>query len=130
MNYGQEMAKVNVLTSQVLDAAFEVHKNLGPGLLESTYQECLMFELKQKNLEIKKEVYIGLKYKELNIENAYRIDLLVDGSLVVQKEAVEHIIEKHIAQTLTYLRFGGFKLGLLLNFIEQLLKNGIKRVIL
>jgi GxxExxY protein len=123
------MEKENVIASQVLNSAFELHKTLGPGLLESAYQSCLHADLVERGLKVEREMALPIEYKDLTINQGYRIDLLVEDCLVVELKAVDDLMDKHIAQVLTYLRLGDYKLGLLMNFNERLLKNGIKRVI-
>ncbi|MBE8713993.1 GxxExxY protein [Sphingobacterium hungaricum] len=109
--------------------AIEVHKNLGPGLLESAYKECLYYELLNTGLEVDKEIPLPIIYKEIKLEHGYRIDLLVCKKLVVEIKTVECFTDVHLAQVLTYLKLGNFKLGLLLNFNVTMMKHGIKRVI-
>ena len=123
------MDKVEVVAKEVLNAAFDLHKALGPGLLESAYQSCLYADLLEKGLIVQKEKALPIEYNGLKIEQGYRIDLLVENCLVVELKAVETLMDKHVAQVLTYLRLGNYKLGLLLNFNERLLKDGIRRVI-
>ena len=123
------MEKVEVVAKKVLNAAFDLHKTLGPGLLESAYQSCLYADLLEKGLKVEKEKALPIEYKNLKIEQGYRIDLLVEDCLVVELKAVDTLMDKHVAQVLTYLRLGNYKLGLLLNFNERLLKNGVKRII-
>ena len=106
-----------------------MHKQLGPGLLESAYQECLFYELKQAGLEVQKEKPMPIVYKEVKLDHGYRIDLLVDNKVVVEIKSVEELNDVHTAQVLTYLKLGNYKLGLLLNFHVSLLKDGIKRII-
>lgn len=119
----------NEISEQIIGAAIEVHKSLGPGLLESAYQECLYFELIQKGLSVRREVPRPIVYKEVKLDHGYRIDLLVEDRIVVELKAVESLTDVHLAQILTYLKLGDYKLGLLINFHVKLLKNGIKRVI-
>ena len=119
----------NELSNIVLGCAIEVHKQLGPGLLESAYQECLYYELKNKGLSVSKEKPMPILYKEVKLDHGYRIDLLVENKVVIEVKAVEMFTDVHTAQVLTYLRLGGYKLGLLLNFHVTTLRNGIKRVI-
>lgn len=117
-------------TSLVLSKAFEVHTILGPGLLESAYRECLYYELHKAGLHVKREFPIPLLYKELELEHAYRIDILVNQTIVIELKTVECLHPVHHAQVLTYMRLGGYPLGLLLNFNTIRLKDGIKRFIL
>lgn len=119
----------NELSKIVIGSAIEVHKQLGPGLLESAYQECLYYELCNKGLSIEKEKPMPIVYKDIKLDHGYRIDLLVENKLVVELKTVECFTDVHIAQVLTYLNLGNYKLGLLINFHTTLLKNGIKRII-
>ena len=106
-----------------------MHKLLGPGLLESAYQECLYYELKQMGLKVQKEKPMPIIYKEVKLDHGYRIDLLVEDKVVIETKTVDTLNDVHLAQVLTYLRLGNYNLGLLLNFQVAMLKNGIKRVI-
>ncbi len=115
---------------KVLDCAFEVHTNLGPGLLESVYEECLFMELQMAGLNVEKQKHLSLIYKGLKLESHLRLDILVENIIIVELKAVEELTDVHLAQTLTYLKLSGCKLGLLVNFNVTHLKNGIKRVIL
>ncbi len=119
----------NELSKKIIGCAIEVHKHLGPGLLESAYQECLYYELIQAGLKVQKEKPMPIVYKEVKLNHGYRIDLLVEEKVVIEIKTVEGFNDVHTAQTLTYLRLGNYKLGLLLNFHTTALKNGIKRVI-
>jgi GxxExxY protein len=115
---------------KVLDCAFEVHTNLGPGLLESVYEECLFIELQTAGLNVEKQKHLPLIYKGLKLESHLRIDILVENKIIIELKAVEELSDVHLAQILTYLKLSGCKLGLLVNFNITHLKNGIKRVIL
>jgi GxxExxY protein len=119
----------NEISKRIIGCAIEVHKQLGPGLLESAYQECLYYELKQAGMKVIKEKPMPIVYKEVKLDHGYRIDLLVEDKVVVEIKTVEGFNDVHIAQVLTYLRLGNYKLGLLFNFQTTILKNGIKRVI-
>lgn len=119
----------NELSTIIIGCAIEVHRRLGAGLLEKAYQECLMYELLQHGLKVRKEVLLPITYKELKIDNGYRIDLLVEDKVVIELKTVEELHNAHFAQVLTYLKFGSYKLGLIFNFNEAILKNGIKRII-
>jgi GxxExxY protein len=121
--------KENEISKIIIGCAIEVHKQLGPGLLESAYQECLYYELKKKGLNIKKEKAMPIVYKDIKLDHGYRIDLLVEEKVVIEIKTVEFFTDVHIAQVLTYLKLGNYKLGLLINFHVSLLKNGLKRVI-
>ena len=119
----------NELSKVIIGCAIEVHKNLGPGLLESAYQHCLVYELKHKGLVVEKEVPRPIVYKEIKLDHGYRMDVLVNNKIVVEIKCVEYFSDVHLAQLLTYLKLGDYKLGLLLNFHTTVLKNGIKRVV-
>lgn len=120
---------LNEISSKIIGCAIEVHKQLGPGLLESAYKECLYYELKQAGLEVLKEKSMPIIYKEVKLDHGYRIDLLVENQVVVELKTVDALIDVHTAQVLTYLKLGNYKLGLLMNFQVPLLKDGIKRII-
>lgn len=115
---------------KLLDACFKVHKALGPGLLESSYELCLAYELQKSGLQVATQVPMPIRYEEVKLDAGYRIDLLVENSIVVEVKAVEDFHPVHLAQILTYLKLSGNRLGLLVNFNVGLLKNGIKRVVL
>lgn len=119
----------NEIAYQIIGAALEVHKSLGPGLLESAYQECLLYKLKQLDFLVEKEKAMPLVFERVKLDCGYRIDLLVENKVVIEIKSVEALNDVHLAQTLTYLKLGNFKLGLLINFNVALLKQGIKRVI-
>jgi GxxExxY protein len=119
----------NEIGTLVLDAAFEVHKTLGPGLLESSYEHCLSYELLNKGLRVALQKPLPLIYKETKLECGYRIDLLVEEKVIVEVKAVETIHDIHLAQLLTYLKLTNCKLGYLLNFNVVQFKSGIKRVV-
>jgi GxxExxY protein len=113
----------------VFDAALRVHKALGPGLLESAYEECLFYELKKTNLKVEKQKPLPLIYEEVKLEIGYRIDIIIEDKFIVEIKSVEALNDVHLAQLLTYLRLTNCKLGLLINFNVKLLKNGVRRVI-
>lgn len=117
------------LTEQIIGCAIKVHKALGPGLLESAYQECLYFELRRIGLFVEKEKPLPLIYEEVKLEVGYRIDLLVEKQIVVEIKSVDALADIHLAQVLTYLKLSNNRLGLLINFNVVLLKDGIKRVV-
>ena len=119
----------NELTSSVIKCAIQVHRALGPGLLESAYRECLSYELISVGLDVEKEKPMPIIYKEVKLDHGYRMDLLVEKQLVVEIKTVEYFTDVHFAQVLTYLRLGKFELGLLINFQVTLLKDGLKRII-
>ncbi len=118
------------LTERILGAAIEVHRYLGPGLLESSYRRCLLHELMLREVPATPEVPVSLDYKGLNVAGAYRLDLLVDDRVIVELKAVDRLHPVHKAQLLTYLRLTGKRVGLLLNFNECRLRDGIVRVVL
>jgi len=119
----------NEIANKVIGLAIEVHSALGPGLLESAYQECLFYKIGKSGLKVEKEKHIPLIFEEVKLECGYRIDLLVENKLVIEIKSVNALNDVHLAQTLTYLKLGDFKLGLLINFNVILVKNGIRRVI-
>jgi GxxExxY protein len=119
----------NELANKVIGIAIEVHKHLGSGLLESAYKECLYYKLQKAGLRVEKEKPMPIIYEEVKLDCGYRIDLLVENKLVLELKSVDALNDIHLAQTLTYLRIGKYKLGLLMNFNVVMLKEGIKRVI-
>lgn len=119
----------NKITENIIGAAIEVHKILGPGLLESAYQECLFYELTKMGYAVKRELAQPIVYKEIKLNHGYRIDLLVEDKIVVELKTVEKFTDVHTAQILTYMKLGNYPIGLILNFKTKLLKNGIKRFI-
>jgi GxxExxY protein len=124
------MEELNKLSEKILKCAFTVHNALGPGLLESAYEECLFYELKCAGLTVEKQKALPLIYKEIHLETGYRIDLIVNKQIVLEIKSVEAIADIHVAQVLTYLKLSKCKLGLLLNFNVPSLKLGIKRLVL
>ncbi len=118
----------NELSNRIIGKAIEVHRALGPGLLESAYKECLYYKLMQDGLFVQKEKPMPLIFEEVRLECGYRIDLLVENRIVIEIKSVEELNDVHLAQTLTYMKLGDFRLGLLINFNVTLLKNGIKRI--
>lgn len=119
----------NLLSNKIMGLAIKVHRNLGPGLLEEAYQECLYFELLRAGYSVQKEKPMPLVYDEVKLECGYRIDLLVEDKIVIEVKSVDSLNDVHLAQTLTYLKLGDYKLGLLMNFNVSLLKNGVRRVV-
>ena len=113
----------------VFECALRVHKVLGPGLLESAYEECLFYELKKTNLKVEKQKPLPLIYKEVNLEVGYRIDIIIEDKFIVEVKSVEALNDIHLAQLLTYLKLSDCKLGLLINFNVKLLKDGVRRII-
>ena len=121
---------VNETSGVVVDAAFQVHKTLGPGLLESVYEECLLYELANRGLDVRRQVQVPLIYKELQFDCGFRIDLLVSDEVVVEIKAVDAVLPVHLAQILTYLKITEKRVGLLINFNKTKIKNGIHRFVL
>lgn len=113
----------------VFESALKVHKALGPGLLESAYEECLFYELKKTKLKVEKQKPLPLIYEEVKLDIGYRIDIIVEDKFIIEVKSVETLNDVHLAQLLTYLRLTECKLGLLINFNVKLLKNGVRRVI-
>ena len=119
----------NKLADMVLDAAFDIHRNLGPGLFESVYETVLTHELvNEYGLEIQRQAVIPVVWKDIKLDQAFKADIIVNNTLIVELKSVEALAPVHPKQVLTYLRLTGLKLGLLINFNETLLKNGIKRI--
>ena len=121
--------KENELSSFIIGKAIDVHKALGPGLLESAYQECLFYELRQDGFFVEKEKPMPIVYKEVKLDHGYRIDLLVENKVVIEIKTVDKISDVHEAQVLTYLKLGNYKLGLLINFNVPILKRGLRRFV-
>jgi GxxExxY protein len=119
----------NQISEIIIGCAIDVHKNLGPGLLESAYEECLYYEIGSKEIWVEKQKPLPLIYKEIRLEAGYRLDLIIENKVIVEVKAVEAINDIHIAQVLTYLKISGCKLGLLLNFNVLRMKEGIKRIV-
>lgn len=117
------------ITEKIIGSAIAVHKALGPGLLESAYEECLCFELAETGLEFKRQVALPVVYKGVKLDCGYRMDVVVEESVIVEIKAVERIVPVHEAQLLSYLKLTGIKVGLLLNFHVPVLKSGIKRIV-
>jgi GxxExxY protein len=120
---------VDTLSNKIIGLAIEVHKNLGPGLLESAYCECLSYEIVSQGFSVEVQKPLPIIYKDIKLEHGYRIDLLVENKLVLELKTVECFTDVHFAQILTYLRLGGYPLGLLINFHTKTLREGIKRFI-
>lgn len=117
------------LTGKIIGAAIEVHRHLGPGLLESVYETCLAYELEQAGLKAARQVALPVVYKDIHLEQGFRIDLLVEDQVVVELKCVERFTDVHEAQVLSYLKLSGRHIGLLLNFNVKMMKHGIKRYI-
>lgn len=118
------------LTEKIIGAAIKVHKAIGPGLLESAYEECLAYELKQRHLSFDRQLHLPIRYKEVQLDCGYRLDFLVERSVVVELKAMEALQPIHEAQLLSYLKLGGWTLGLLLNFHVPVMKDGVRRIVL
>ena len=123
------MITENQLSKIVFNCALKVHQNLGPGLLESAYEECLFYELKKTGLDIQKQKAFPLVYEEVKLDIGYRIDIIIENKLILEIKSVEALNEIHFAQLLTYLKLTNCKLGMLMNFNVALIKNGIRRVV-
>jgi len=125
-----ENSQRDPLTGKVIECAIEVHRALGPGLLESAYEECLCYELSAAGMRFRRQVPLPLTYKQVKLDCGYRLDVIVEGNLVVELKTVESILPIHEAQMLTYLRLSGIRTGLLLNFSVPVLRDGIRRFVL
>ena len=124
LSYGGE------LTERVIGLAIDVHRSLGPGLLESAYEECLSFELDQAGLSYRRQVPLPVIYKDVRLDCGYRMDLVVENKLIIEIKATERLMPIHEAQMITYLRLSGLHVGLLVNFNDLTLRNGLRRVVL
>lgn len=122
--------ELNEITERIIGSAITVHRELGPGLLESAYEACLIYELVESGLKVENQKALPIRYRGVQLDCGYRIDLLVDKQIVVELKSVEKIEPIHEAQLLSYLKLSGYKVGLLINFNTKLLKNGIRRFIL
>ncbi len=121
---------INDITHEILDSAYKIHSKLGPGLLESAYKACIVYELRKKGLKVEVEKPLPLIYEEVKLECGYRIDIFVEDQVVVELKTVEAFTDVHTAQVLTYLKLSESKVGLLINFYVKSLKDGIKRLII
>ena len=124
-----EKDRLNHITETIIGAAIEVHRALGPGLLESAYEACLTFELAQRGLKVERQKPLPVVYREVKLDCGYRLDLLVEEAVIVEVKAIDRLAPIHQAQLLSYLRLSGCKVGLLINFNVKMLKNGIRRVV-
>jgi GxxExxY protein len=124
-----ERERLNGITESIIGAAIQIHRTVGPGLLESVYEACLAYELKKRGLTVEQQKPVPLVYEEVRLECGYRMDLLVEQSVVVEIKSVEALAPVHEAQTLSYLRLSGCKVALLINFNVAVLKDGIRRFI-
>ncbi|MHC0446026.1 GxxExxY protein [Flavobacterium sp. 3-218] len=121
--------ELNTISYKIIGLAIEVHKQLGPGLLESAYQECLYYEIVNAGLAVERQKILPIIYKDIKLDHGYRIDLLIENKIVIELKTVEAFTDVHFAQILTYLKLGEYPLGLLINFHSKILKNNIKRFI-
>ena len=119
----------NEISKIVFDCVLKVHKSLGPGLLESAYEECLYYELKKFDLIVKKQKPLPLIYEDVKLEIGYRVDIIIDNKVILEIKSVDALNDIHLAQILTYLKLSDCKLGMLINFNVTLIKNGIRRVV-
>ena len=122
--------EINDLTQIILNCSYKVHSALGPGLLESAYEECLFYELKLSGVNVEKQKVLPLVYHDVKLDSGYRLDLLVENKVVVELKSIESFNDVHLAQVLRYLKLSKCKVGLLINFNVKSLKNGIKRVVI
>jgi GxxExxY protein len=122
--------KFDELSNKVIGCAIEVHRELGPGLLESTYEQCLAYELNQAKIPFKLQVELPVEYKQIRLDCGYRIDLMADDRLIVELKSVDQLLAIHEAQVLTYMKLAGVKVGLLINFNVAVLKNGVRRFVI
>lgn len=123
------MMTENEISYQIIGIAMELHKNIGAGLLESAYENALVYDLREAGFEVKQQLAMPFIYKEIQLEIGYRIDLLVENKVLIEVKSIENLALVHFAQTLTYLKLSGIKLGLLINFNNKLLKDGIHRIV-
>lgn len=123
-----ELTEVNVRVGQIVDAALRIHSRLGPGLLESAYEACLAYELRRRGLHVRTQEAIGIEYDGIRLEVGYRVDMVVDDVVLVELKAISRLLPIHHAQLLSYLKLGNYAVGLLFNFHELHLKDGIKRL--
>lgn len=124
-----DKVQIDKITDKIIGAAIEVHKTLGPGLLESAYQKALVHELKLRDMTIREQVQVPLEYKGVSLDCAYRLDILVDDQIIIEMKAVEAISPIHEAQAITYLKLTGKKICLIKNFNNRFIKDGIKRIV-
>jgi GxxExxY protein len=125
----EEKDRLDLITRRIIGASIEVHKHLGPGLLESAYESCLVYELRERGLAIEQQEPLPIKYKNVLLDCGYRLDLLVEEAVIVEIKAIEKLLPIHDAQLLSYLRISGKCVGLLLNFNVRILRHGLKRIV-
>ena len=126
--FGKAAMHENLISKEIVDAAFKIHQALGPGLLESVYEVTLAYELRKRGLNVERQAPVQLKYEELVFEEGYRLDLIVEDKVIVEVKSIEEILPIHKKQLLTYLRLKNKRLGLLINFNENLIRDGITRI--
>ena len=124
------MLTENEIARIVVDCSFKIHLTLGPGLLESAYEECLFYELPKRGLSVEKEKPLPLIYESVKLQIGYRVDFLVEGKVIIEVKSIDALADIHVAQVLTYLKLSGCKLGLLINFNVPRIKEGIRRIVL
>ena len=124
------LERLNKIGDRIIGAAIEVHRQLGPGLLESAYEACLAYELEKAGLQVSRQKILPVVYKEIQLDRGYRLDLVVNELVIVELKVVEELAKVHEAQLLSYLRLSGYPVGLLINFNVKLLKDGVKRKVL
>jgi GxxExxY protein len=124
-----EQRRLDSITEKIIGAAISVHRELGPGLLESAYEECVCFELSRSGLGFERQVPLPVHYKEVKLDCGYRMDIVVESRVIVEIKAVERVIPVHEAQLLSYLKLAQLRVGLLINFHVPVLKNGLKRIV-
>ena len=127
--YGVKADRFEPLSRKVIGCALQVHRTLGPGLFESTYEECLSFELKEAGLSFRRQIALPLQYKTASLEAGYRLDIVVENELIVELKSVNELLGLHEAQLITYLKLTRIKVGLLINFNVEVLKDGIRRLV-
>ena len=125
----QEKDRLDQITRRIIGAAIEVHRHIGPGLLESAYEACMAYELKQLGFRVEQQKPLPVLYKEVKLDCGYRLDLVVEDAIILEVKAIEQLAPIHDAQLLSYLRISGMMVGLLMNFHVRVLKNGIKRIV-
>lgn len=125
-----EVNQLNLITEKIIGAAIDVHRALGPGLLESAYEACLFFELSDRGLKVEQQKPLSIIYREVRLDCAYRLDLLVEDEVIVEIKSVERILPIHEAQLISYLKLSNLSLGLLINFNVKILKHGIRRLVI
>ena len=122
--------KFDELSNKILGCAIEVHRELGPGLLESTYEQCLAYELSRRQIPFKLQVELPVEYKQIRLDCGYRLDLLVDDRIILELKSVDQLLKIHEAQMLTYMKLAGVRVGLLINFNVDALRKGVRRFVL